>query len=322
MDPGKQQIMGFFLEEAKEHLDTIEKGLLDLRNTLQDPESINELFRAAHSVKGGAAMLGFGGIQTVAHRMEDCFKILKEDPPDDISEDTESLFFKGFDTLKDLLDRLESADGLREEEAESAAKEAEPLFSKLQKHLEDIVGSDVAAAALDKSKKGSGGAPASDSAAPPEPEPEAAPTPAFVIPVVDVLKQMLHIFRQEETPGTRKQLQAHCDRLLELGEETETWQTLVRTARRAIAYPDNSYVALAPPIIKELKAAAEQVDAKQANEITPSDSLQELAGSPDSSMEEICLPPDLETATQVLRQSKPRHWLVKLVKTLANQLKS
>jgi chemotaxis protein histidine kinase CheA len=312
--------MGFFLEEAKEHLDTIEKGLLDLRNTLQDPESINELFRAAHSVKGGAAMLGFGGIQTVAHRMEDCFKILKEDPPDDISEDTESLFFKGFDTLKDLLDRLESAEGLREEEAESAAKEAEPLFGELQKHLENIVGSDVAAAALDKSNQGGSSAPSSESAAPPETE--AAPTPAFVVPVVDVLKQMLHIFRQEETPGTRKQLQAHCDRLLELGEETETWQTLVRTARRAIAYPDNSYVALAPPIIKELKAAAEQVDAKQASDIAPSDALQELAGSPDSSMEEICLPPDVETATQVLRQGKPRPWLVKLVKTLAAQLKS
>ncbi len=48
----QQQILGYFLEEAKEHLDTIEQGLLNLKATIADAEQLNELFRAAHSVKG------------------------------------------------------------------------------------------------------------------------------------------------------------------------------------------------------------------------------------------------------------------------------
>ena len=78
MDAGNQQrILGYFIEEAKEHLETLEKGLLDLPSVVKEPERVNEMFRAAHSVKGGAAMLGFGSIQKTAHRLEDSFKILK-----------------------------------------------------------------------------------------------------------------------------------------------------------------------------------------------------------------------------------------------------
>ncbi|MCY7321030.1 MAG: Hpt domain-containing protein, partial [Phormidesmis sp. CAN_BIN36] len=69
---------GYFIEEARDHLNTIEQGLLNLQATIEDPEMVNEVFRAAHSIKGGAAMLGLGSIQQVAHRLEDHFKLLKE----------------------------------------------------------------------------------------------------------------------------------------------------------------------------------------------------------------------------------------------------
>ena len=72
--------MRLFIEEAKEHLDTLENGLVDLKSTMKDPESVQEMFRAAHSVKGGAAMLGLDSIKTTAHRLEDCFKVLKDGP--------------------------------------------------------------------------------------------------------------------------------------------------------------------------------------------------------------------------------------------------
>jgi chemotaxis protein histidine kinase CheA len=66
-----QRILGYFIEEAKEHLETLEKGILDLSNMANDSEQVNEMFRAAHSVKGGAAMLGYTSIQKTAHRLED-----------------------------------------------------------------------------------------------------------------------------------------------------------------------------------------------------------------------------------------------------------
>ncbi|MFO8040815.1 MAG: Hpt domain-containing protein, partial [Sodalinema sp.] len=74
-----EEIVRFFIEEGKEHLNTLENGLLDLPATVQNPDEIDEMFRAAHSVKGGAAMLGYSSIQKVAHRLEDYFKVLKQD---------------------------------------------------------------------------------------------------------------------------------------------------------------------------------------------------------------------------------------------------
>ena len=79
MDTANQQrILGYFIEEAKEHLQTLEQGILQLATSVRDAETVNEMFRAAHSVKGGAAMLGYTSIQKTAHRLEDSFKILKE----------------------------------------------------------------------------------------------------------------------------------------------------------------------------------------------------------------------------------------------------
>ncbi|WP_310411399.1 Hpt domain-containing protein, partial [Chamaesiphon sp. OTE_8_metabat_110] len=66
MDDNKQQIIHYFIEEAQEHLETVEQGLLDLAEVISDAERVNEMFRAAHSIKGGAAMLGFEGIQATA----------------------------------------------------------------------------------------------------------------------------------------------------------------------------------------------------------------------------------------------------------------
>ena len=40
----QQRIMGYFIEEAKDHLNTIEQGLLNLQTTIEDPELVNEVF--------------------------------------------------------------------------------------------------------------------------------------------------------------------------------------------------------------------------------------------------------------------------------------
>lgn len=75
-----KKITGFFIEEAKEHLETIEQGVTHLQATIDDPEQVTEVYRAAHSIKGGAAMLELECIRKTAHRLEDYFKLLKEHP--------------------------------------------------------------------------------------------------------------------------------------------------------------------------------------------------------------------------------------------------
>jgi len=74
--------LGDFLAEAEELLDRLNHGLLDLDKAIknqarQDPSVINDIFRAAHSLKGICGMFGFGEVGEVAHKMEDILDRLR-----------------------------------------------------------------------------------------------------------------------------------------------------------------------------------------------------------------------------------------------------
>jgi chemotaxis protein histidine kinase CheA len=299
VDSGKQQqILGYFLEEAKEHLDTIEKGLLDLQATVTDQERVNELFRAAHSVKGGAAMLGFGSIQKIAHRLEDCFKILKENQVK-VDQKIESLFLKGFDALAELLKLLQGPFGLRDEEGERVVQKVEPVFGQLQDYLNSLVRGREAVKPNDK-----------------------APDANFGDRVIGVLKQMLQLFKEKENPANRKQLVALCAGLAQLDAGAETWPALVKTAQRAISHPQHSYRILAPFVIKELKQASDLVVVGKTGEIAASYSLQQLAaGAPASGAKQVLVVVEPKAAAQTLIQAFNREQLSQLVELLRKAMK-
>ncbi len=65
-----QRFHATFFEESREGLDAMEAGLLALEDGLQDPEIINSVFRAAHSIKGGAGTFGFEAIAALTHVLE------------------------------------------------------------------------------------------------------------------------------------------------------------------------------------------------------------------------------------------------------------
>ncbi|WP_434213408.1 chemotaxis protein CheA [[Pseudomonas] boreopolis] len=65
-----QRFHATFFEESREGLDAMEAGLLSLEGGTTDPETINSVFRAAHSIKGGAATFGFESIAGLTHVLE------------------------------------------------------------------------------------------------------------------------------------------------------------------------------------------------------------------------------------------------------------
>lgn len=262
-----QRIREYFIAEAKEHLETIEKGLLNLRAVMQDPEQVNEMFRAAHSVKGGAAMLGFSSIQKTAHRLEDAFKILQESDIK-IDQQLETLFLEGYDTLKDLVEKLQGPFGLREEDAQKTLQAAEPSFARLQSYLKHLV---------------SGAKESPIPTPPPVAQTKAAAAsvsvpPNFASVVMESLKQMLQLFKQPETPQNRQKLQALVKRLAQAGAGIKPWQALLQVSFKAIANPQNAFGSLAPLVIKELKQASDQLQANSASSVAASPALQKLAG--------------------------------------------
>ncbi|HLD64859.1 MAG TPA: chemotaxis protein CheA [Pseudomonas sp.] len=67
---GMSQFLGVFFEEAQEHLGALEHLLLTLDVTQPDPEALNGIFRAAHSIKGSSGMFGFDDLTAVTHVLE------------------------------------------------------------------------------------------------------------------------------------------------------------------------------------------------------------------------------------------------------------
>ncbi|HJX00645.1 MAG TPA: Hpt domain-containing protein, partial [Terriglobales bacterium] len=65
------EILEFFVPEAEEHLQIVQDCLLAVESSAADPEVINRLFRAMHTIKGSAAQVGLQRISRVAHRAED-----------------------------------------------------------------------------------------------------------------------------------------------------------------------------------------------------------------------------------------------------------
>ncbi|MGV0026913.1 response regulator [Phormidesmis priestleyi] len=275
MQPEQQQrIMGYFIEEAKDHLNTIEQGLLNLQGTIDDPEMVNEVFRAAHSVKGGAAMLGLSSIQKTSHRLEDFFKILKETPGIRPDQKLESLLLQVFDTLQELVEQLQGPFGLTEEAANATMAGVEPVFAELKQHMAVLEGQSGTAITANLTD---------------EPAPVSQPVNAsqdsallliFQNDVPAQLREMLQLFRQAETLSDgRDRLQEVCRSLKGLGEafDLTQWCELVEMASRAIADSDNSYRALAPIVIKDLKQGQETILAGRVADIVPSEQLRALA---------------------------------------------
>ncbi len=261
----QQRILGYFIEESKDHLNTIEQGLLNLQSTLDDSETINEVFRAAHSIKGGAAMLGLSSIQQTSHRLEDCFKVLKEHPIR-VDQKLESLFLGVSDTLKALLEQLEGPIGLSEETANALMAEAEPVFKWLHEYLEVLV------------KQGNAEVTTSTPTVVGVTINESERRQHIQTQVIQILREMLQLFKQTATPETRQNLQECCYHLVRLGEELNWshWCRLCSLAGSAIANPENTYLTLAKIVITEIKQALELVLAGRQTEIVINQPLESL----------------------------------------------
>jgi two-component system chemotaxis sensor kinase CheA len=67
-----------FLQEAEEGLETMEQALLALEAHPDDPEAINEVFRIAHTIKGGASMVEWNAVAELSHRYEDVLVMMRD----------------------------------------------------------------------------------------------------------------------------------------------------------------------------------------------------------------------------------------------------
>ncbi len=102
-----------FLSEAREHLQGMSTCLLTLEKDPSASDSIDELFRHAHSLKGMSASMGFGPMAELAHRMEDMMDSIRKGRAS-FSRPFMDLLFSGMDSLEGMVGVVEAGRSLDE----------------------------------------------------------------------------------------------------------------------------------------------------------------------------------------------------------------
>jgi two-component system chemotaxis sensor kinase CheA len=117
-----EEYLPMFLAESREHLEHLNLAVVRIEESPDDRETVDEIFRIAHSLKGMSATMGFAGIAALTHKMEDVFELLRQR--------TGSIERKVIDVVLACLDALEGAvEAIDETGAEKLA--AEPLLERL-----------------------------------------------------------------------------------------------------------------------------------------------------------------------------------------------
>ncbi|NLP15697.1 MAG: chemotaxis protein CheA [Clostridiales bacterium] len=103
------QYLEIFIEETKEHLQSLNSHILILEKEPENESTINEIFRAAHSLKGMSGTMGYTKMQHLTHVMENVFSEIRNGKMKATSELVDVLF-KGLDILESYLAAIQ-ADG-------------------------------------------------------------------------------------------------------------------------------------------------------------------------------------------------------------------
>lgn len=116
------QYMGMFLEESREHLQTLNSCLLELENDPENLSVLDEIFRSAHTIKGMSATMGFTTIAELTHEMENILDLLRKSQLKATHEIVDTVF-KCVDTLEQLVENVASGN--------NASLDIKPLVERL-----------------------------------------------------------------------------------------------------------------------------------------------------------------------------------------------
>src|SRR5512145_3254580 len=78
LDPANKELLKDFFEEAEMQINTLEENILVLENDTGNKDAVDEIFRAAHTLKGGAATVEMDDISEFTHLVEDVLDNIRE----------------------------------------------------------------------------------------------------------------------------------------------------------------------------------------------------------------------------------------------------
>ena len=139
------QYLEIFLDEAGEHLQNLNTQILELEQDPENENTINEIFRAAHSLKGMAGTMGYKRMQNLTHDMENVFSEVRNGNIK-IQSEMIDILFQCLDALQEYTDNIRNS-------SDEGTNENEPIIRALNDILNGKVGGSAPAAAPAEEKK-------------------------------------------------------------------------------------------------------------------------------------------------------------------------
>lgn len=137
------QYLEIFIDESKEHLQTLNDQVLILESEPENVDTVNEIFRAAHSLKGMAGTMGYKRMQRLTHDMENVFSEIRNGKMN-VNADLVDIVFKCLDALEGYLTNII-------ETSDEGTEDNDELIAQLNAVLQNgLAGSGEAQAAATK----------------------------------------------------------------------------------------------------------------------------------------------------------------------------
>ncbi|MBQ9948003.1 MAG: chemotaxis protein CheA [Oscillospiraceae bacterium] len=162
IEPGMEAMLDMYFFETNSLLEQLDDILLRTEQAnVFDSEDIKEIFRIMHTIKGSSAMMGFENLSVLAHKAEDMFFVIRENP--DVITDVSfvyDLVFQLSDSYKAQIEAIQNNEG-----GEYESMDFSELINKLLKARDVLLGE----ASADEAAPAASAAPAATAAAPAAP---------------------------------------------------------------------------------------------------------------------------------------------------------
>lgn len=109
----KKKFLARFIDEANDHIKQLNAGLLILEKNPDDKDTLNAVFRSAHTIKGSSRMMKLIPVSELSHKIEDVLDSVRQKkikPTKQVSE----LLFRGIDTIETMLESLSAGNELED----------------------------------------------------------------------------------------------------------------------------------------------------------------------------------------------------------------
>ncbi|MBQ9631855.1 MAG: Hpt domain-containing protein, partial [Lachnospiraceae bacterium] len=123
------QYLDIFLDESKEHLQNLNTSVLNLEQDPENPDTISEIFRAAHTLKGMAGTMGYKRMQTLTHDMENVFSEVREGKLK-VNAAMVDVLFRCLDAIEEYVTTIQ-------ETSDEGDNDNEPIIKELNAILEN-----------------------------------------------------------------------------------------------------------------------------------------------------------------------------------------